>query len=477
MTTQITMPQLGESIHEGVIGKWLKQPGDTVERFEPIVEILTDKVNAEIPSPVDGVLSRIIANEGETVEIGAIIGEMQEVGAMVAATVAPSTNGATKEKEATGVFPSGTSAGGWYVEEADELDLYITPAKDEEQPRHPNRYSPAVRRLAEEHHLNLDTLPIKGSGISGRVTRNDVLNYLEMQRNMPQVNTPVVTRATAVEAVSYQPSAVSTSTSPAHPMPESVEATPVELSTHHSALSTSNQSSALDTFTPLTPMRKTIAEHMTRSKQTAPHAWTIVEVDMTRLVRHRGQIKEAFKQREGLDLSYLPFVIKAVVEALKQFPQLNASWSSDGAGIIVKRELNIGVAIDVLDGLVVPVIQRADEKSLVGLARNLNDLISRARSKKLTLADLQGGTFTVNNPGAFGSVMSYPIINQPQAAIVTMESIVKRPVIISDDNGDTIAIRSMMNMCISFDHRVVDGAIAGRFLQAVKKWLETSSYE
>jgi 2-oxoisovalerate dehydrogenase E2 component (dihydrolipoyl transacylase) len=224
-------------------------------------------------------------------------------------------------------------------------------------------------------------------------------------------------------------------------------------------------------------MRKAIAEHMTRSTQTAPHAWTIVEVDMTRLVKHRGQIKETFKQREAIDLSYLPFVIKAVVEALKQFPQLNASWSPDGEGIISKRELNIGVAIDVPDGLVVPVIQRADEKSLVGLARGLNDLISRARSKKLTLADLQGGTFTVNNPGAFGSIMSYPIINQPQAAIVTMESIVKRPVIISDDNGDTIAIRSMMNMCISFDHRVVDGAIAGRFLQAVKKWLESSSFE
>ncbi len=470
MTTQITMPQLGESIHEGVIGKWLKQPGDKVERFEPIVEILTDKVNAEIPSLVDGVLSRIIATEGETVEVGAIIGEMQEVGSLVAATVAPTNNGAGKEKEATGVFPSGTSAGGWYVEE-DELDLYITPSKSEEQPSHPHRYSPAVRRLAEEHHLNLDTLPIKGSGISGRVTRNDVLNYLEIQRNMPQVNTPVVTRAMAAEAISYQPSPASNPASsqltPIIPAP--VESAP--LSPQSSVLSPSEE------LVPLTPMRKTIAEHMTRSKQTAPHAWTIVEVNMTRLVKHRAQIKEVFKQREGIDLSYLPFVIKAVVEALKQFPQLNTSWSPDGTGVIVKRELNIGVAIDVPDGLVVPIIQRADEKSLVGLVRSLNDLITRARSKKLTLADLQGGTFTVNNPGAFGSIMSYPIINQPQAAIVTMESIVKRPVIMSDDNGDTIAIRSMMNMCISFDHRVVDGAIAGRFLQAIKKWLEFNSFE
>jgi 2-oxoisovalerate dehydrogenase E2 component (dihydrolipoyl transacylase) len=223
----------------------------------------------------------------------------------------------------------------------------------------------------------------------------------------------------------------------------------------------------------LTPMRKAIAEHMSRSKQTTPHAWTIVEVDMSRLVQHRARIKEEFKRREGVDLSFLPFMLKAVAEGLRQLPQLNATWSPEKGGIAVKRELNLGVAVDVPDGLIVPVIHQAEEKSLVGLARRLNDLVTRARNKKLTLADVQGGTFTVNNPGAFGSIVSYPIINQPQAGIITMEAIVKRPVVVSDAEGnDTIAIRSMMNMCLSFDHRVVDGAYAGRFLQFVKKWLE-----
>jgi len=216
---------------------------------------------------------------------------------------------------------------------------------------------------------------------------------------------------------------------------------------------------------------------MVRSVQTSPHAWTIVEVDMTRLVKHRARIKEDFKRREGLDLTYLPYVMLAVVEGLRKFPELNASWSSENNGIIQKRDLNLGVAIDVPDGLVVPVIHKADEKSLVGLVRALNDVVTRGRNKKLTLADVQGGTFTVNNPGAFGSVMSQPIINQPQAAIVTMEAIVKRPVVITDTEGnDNIVVRSMMNMCLSFDHRVVDGATAGRFLQFLKKWLETQDY-
>jgi 2-oxoisovalerate dehydrogenase E2 component (dihydrolipoyl transacylase) len=224
-------------------------------------------------------------------------------------------------------------------------------------------------------------------------------------------------------------------------------------------------------------MRRAIAEHMVRSVQTSPHAWTIVEVDMTRLVRHRAKIKEEFKRREGLDLTYLPFMLLAVVEGLRRFPALNASWSPDGSGIILKRDLNLGVAIDVPDGLVVPVIQRADEKSLVGLTRALNDLVNRARNKKLGLADVQGGTFTVNNPGAFGSVMSQPIINQPQAAIITMEAIVKRPVVLTDAEGnDNVVVRSMMNLCLSFDHRVVDGAVAGRFLQSVKHWLETQDF-
>jgi pyruvate/2-oxoglutarate dehydrogenase complex dihydrolipoamide acyltransferase (E2) component len=355
----------------------------------------------------------------------------------------------------------------------DELDLYITTPPEEEKPRRPHRYSPAVRRLAEEHHLNLETINIKGSGISGRITREDVLNYLQVQRTVPQASNPIITRATEMrdEPATKLPAPVFNPT-PAPATPAAVVRPSMPPNPPPMPAPVPQTVQANEEFVPLTPMRKAIAEHMVRSIQTSPHAWTIVEVDMTRLVKHRAKVKEEFKQRERIDLSYLPFVIQAVIEGLKQYPQLNASFSPEG-GIILKRELNIGVAIDVPDGLVVPVIPRADEKSLVGLARSLNDLITRARSKKLTMADLQGGTFTVNNPGAFGSVMSYPIINQPQAAIVTMEAIVKRPIVVTDEDGnDTIAVRSIMNMCLSFDHRVVDGAIGGRFLQAVKKWLE-----
>lgn len=550
MGTKITLPQLGESIHEGTIGKWLKQVGDTVDEFEPLVEIITDKVNAEVPSPMRGTLSAILVQEGETVDVGTVIGEMVVVGAAVearsaslgsvitaeseplrpetqvqqieAAFAPPATVQAqqlnrladlTLSEEVEASFPNGKASGGWYDE--DEEDTFAgamaapAPATKDEKKR--NRYSPAVRRLAEEHQLDLERLGLRGSGLGGRITRDDVLMYVEQQRQLQQ---PVPTRAlprSEEQEVGNRKSKVEESVAVLTPTPTYTPPPPVpsmydqlaanamrEYSpapatakpqptpiTHYSSLTTPNYSEAAvltgtgtgEEIRPLTPMRRAIAEHMVRSVQTSPHAWTIVEVDMTRLVRYRAQVKETFKQREGVDLTYLPFVMKAVVDGLRQFPLLNASWAADGSGVIVKRELNLGVAIDVPDGLVVPVVHRADEKSLVGLARSLNDLITRARNRKLGLADVQGGTFTVNNPGAFGSVLSQPIINQPQAGIVTMESIVKRPVVVSDAEGnDTVVVRSMMNMCLSFDHRVVDGAIAGRFLQFVKKWLETRDY-
>jgi 2-oxoisovalerate dehydrogenase E2 component (dihydrolipoyl transacylase) len=455
------MPQLGESIHEGTIAKWLKKPGDPIERFEPVVEVQTDKVNSEIPAPEDGVLSEILVPEGETVEVGTVIARMKAVSAtqtkttesmheQVAARVEhkPIVTAATRQEAASsGVFPSGNSGGGWFIE--DEEDDWTAPAKPvvtEKKP--PNRYSPAVRRLAEEHDLDLDTLNLTGSGLAGRITREDVLNYLQAEVSRG-IEGQVAKQPPPVAVPMVQPTPT-----PQVPTPDLRPVT-----------------SEIEGFTPLTPMRKAIAEHMTRSKQTTPHAWTIVEVDMTELVKYRAQVKAEFKTQEGLDLTYLPFVIKAVVEALRKFPNINASFAAEGNGVILKREINIGVAIDVPDGLVVPVIQKADEKNMIGLVRSLNDLITRARNKKLTLADLQGGTFTVNNPGAFGSVLSYPIINQPQAGIITMEAIVKRPVVIED----MIAIRSMMNMCLSFDHRVIDGAYAGRFLQAVKTALQDVS--
>ena len=549
MPTKIILPQLGESLHEGTIGKWLKQVGEPVEEYESIVEIITDKVNTEVPAPLTGTLSAILVKEGETVEVGTVIGEMVEVGAPVAANAslggvitgesehqrpndqtvpteqleaafAPAATSKAAElnrtadkalNEVSSSFPNGISQGGWY--DGDEEDTYggvvAASPSDGEKPRH--RYTPAVRRLAQEHNLDLERLGLRGSGLGGRITRDDVLRYIEQQRLLHQ---PVPTRALPLEnaqppatlkggeaarrpqpATESQPSApVPPLVPPMHeqiaanamrPQPQAPApsvpapaAKPQPLAPVYSeAAVTGPALGSGEELVPLTPMRKAIAEHMVRSVQTSPHAWTIVEVDMTRLVRYRAQVKEEFKQREGLELTYLPFVIKAVVDGLRQFPQLNASFAPDGSGLIIKRDLNIGVAIDVPDGLVVPVIHQADEKSLVGLARSLNDLITRARAKKLTLSDVQGGTFTVNNPGAFGSVMSQPIINQPQAAIVTMEAIVKRPVVVSDTEGnDTVVVRSMMNMCLSFDHRVVDGAMAGRFLQFLKKWLETRDY-
>lgn len=515
MTTKIVMPALGESVHEGTIGKWLKQPGEKVERFEAICEVITDKVNAEIPAEIEGTLSKILVQEGDTVEVGTVIGEMEEVGAASRAqTIAPTqqaevataaaftTVAATTTPDYRNVtFPSGRAVS--YDDEDDSLDFSASyPAgtkatqviataatKDlsvkTNDEKTPNRYSPAVRRLAEEYHLNLDTLPLKGRGLGGRLTRDDVLNYIENNRG-PQ------TSPTVAPTPAFVPPMAASVPAPVPAMHDQIAANALNLNNRgqEAALTTKSNGQVLspsfsevaissmpevagDQLVPLTPMRRAIAEHMVRSKQTSPHAWTIVEVDMTRLVKHRAKIKAEFKRREGLDLSYLPFVIQATVQALKQFPQVNAAWSPDGNGVIVKHDINIGVAVDIPDGLIVPVIHKADEKNLVGLARSLTDTVSRARNKKLTVADVQGGTFTVNNPGAFGSVMSYPIINQPQAAIVTMESIVKRPVVISDSEGnDTIAVRSIMNMCLSFDHRVIDGAMAGRFLQSIKKWLE-----
>lgn len=530
-TTKVTLPQLGESIHEGTIGKWLKGVGEPVEEFEPIVEILTDKVNAEVPSPIAGKISAILVKEGETVEVGTIIAEMVAIGAEVALAAASPAPQQTQQMASAftaptqpapapvaagndandASFPNGRASGGWYDEDEEDTFAGAVPAvaaAPVADGKKPHRYSPAVRRLAEEHQLDLSRVAIRGSGMGGRITRDDIIMYVESQRRLQQ---PMPTRALPYEATSSQLRATSQTPAPAPQQPpmhdqiaanveraasyepraisqEAVSQAPIPvqpapMQQAPAPVPANHQSSIINSqlpdgdYVPLTPMRRSIAEHMVRSVQTSPHAWTLVEVDMTRLVRWRAQNKESFKAREGVDLTFMPFFMKAVVDGLRQFPALNASWSPDGNGILMKRDINLGVAIDVPDGLVVPVIRNAEEKSLVGLARSLNDLVARGRNRKLTLQDLQGGTFTVNNPGAFGSVMSQPIINQPQAAIVTMESIVKRPAVVTDaDGNDNVLVRSMMNVCISFDHRVVDGATAGRFLQAVKKWLETRDY-
>lgn len=386
----ITMPQLGESVTEGTIGRWLKKPGDRIRRDEPLVEVITDKVNAEIPSPVAGILDRITATEGTVVAVG------QEIAFVV-----------TVEESALAAAPARPGQAG-------DATQRTTPEQaDGETPR----TSPLVRKLAREH--GIDLRQIRGTGLGGRVTREDVEAYLR----------------------------------------------------HHPAASTtgadsSGPAAAGDEHLVLTPMRRAIAQRMAQSAREIPHAWLMLEADVTRLVRLREEVREAFRRAEGVELTYLPFVIRSTVEALREVPIVNSTWS-DGE-IVVKRAINLGIAVALDDGLVVPVLREADQRSVTGLAHALADLIGRARSGKLTVADVEGGTFTLNNTGAFGSIASQPIINYPQAAILNMEAIVKRPVVIDD----AIAIRSLVNLCLSFDHRVMDGLTAGRFLQSVKRRLE-----
>lgn len=452
MAQLIELPHVGESVVEGTIGKWLKQPGDRVERYDPLVEVVTDKVTMEVPSPVAGELLRIIAQEGETIPMGAPIAEVATNDS--APTVTSSTDTvATASPPATGPTPTLAESapsvpvaylidaqpvgptGGSAVEARSEASVDVAASPDNvaavpSKPDSgasavppgvstpPNRLSPAVRRLAREH--NLDVSRLAGTGIGGRVTRNDVLRYLETA-------------------------------------PTSAAVSPVS-----AGLSAAADEERL----PLTPVRRMIAEAMMRSVSQIPHAWSMVEVDITELVSLRSQVRDRFRSQEGVNLTYLPFALKAVAGALKQNPTLNASWGGDY--ISLKRRINLGIAVAAPNGLVVPVIHQADRLSISGLAHAVADLSQRARAGSLRLEDVQGGTFTVNNTGALGSVLGGPIINHPQAGILTTEAVQQRPVVIND----AIAIRWMMNLCLSFDHRINDGAEAAAFLQSVKRLLE-----
>jgi len=400
----VKMPQLGESITEGTIGKWLKQPGDQVKKYEGLVEIITDKVNAEVPAPLAGILKEIKVKEGTTVTVGTEIAVIEE---SMPATAAPTRPAPTATTEAVPSTPVGEGQGGGAT----------------------TRLSPAVRALIEEHRItDAELSRIEGSGIGGRISKKDVEDF-------------VAKRAQPATANGEQrQTAASLAATPA--------ATP-------------------GTTIPLSPMRRAIATNMLKSKQTIPHAWTVAEVDMTNVVRFRQKAKDSFKLREGIDLTFVPIIVKAVVEGLKAVPVLNASWSEQG--VVLHQDINIGVAVSVDDGLIVPVVHQADRMSISGLAKAIDDLAKRARAGKLGIPDVQGGTFTVNNPGTFGTILSYSIIAPPQAGILAMDAIVKRPVVVE---GDAIAVRSMMNLCLSFDHRVLDGVSAARFLQGVRRWLE-----
>jgi 2-oxoisovalerate dehydrogenase E2 component (dihydrolipoyl transacylase) len=424
MATKVLMPQLGESVTEGTISKWLVKVGDKVKKYDPICEVITDKVNAEVPSTVAGTITEIVAQEDETVPVGSLICYIQEEGTTADNLPTTPTNIPTEKSVDEQPVASGEGA-------------------------MRKRYSPAVLKLANEHQVDLDQ--ITGTGAEGRITRKDVLAYVE-KRGMG------TTAPTTVQKIEQK-----VAETPVTNPPEKLVAEPER----KAAPAPNPVLSAGDIEIPVTPVRRAIAQRMTTSKHEAPHAWTMVEVDVTNLVQFRNQVKEEFKKREGINLTFLPFFIKAVVEAIKEFPILNSQWAGDK--IIQKKEINISIAVATDDALYVPVIKRADEKSILGLARAIDELARKTREGKLTQEDITGGTFTVNNTGSFGSVLSMPIINYPQSAIISMEAIVKRPVIYND----MIAIRDMVNLCLSLDHRILDGLVCGRFLQSVKQKLES----
>ena len=473
-TTRVTMPQLGESVHEGTISKWLVKPGDKVVEFEPMLEVDTDKVNAEVPAPVTGVLKEILAQEGATVQAGSEIAlvDVEGEGApeqveLRAEEASPTGTGEETEGGGAGdAMPSDEQAQRADVESRprpaeeaaaapaarEERDGGAQPGGDGRQPapqrqEEPEdagqRYSPAVLMLAEEHSLDLSK--IRGTGLGGRVTKRDVRQFLEGQ--------PTAEPAPAREEA--RPQAPAPAEAPAAPREQApaAQATPA----------------GGDEAVPLSRMRRLIAENMTRSKTTIPHAWQTQEADMSGVVAHRNQHKAAFQQREGFSLTYLPYVLAAAANGLREHPEVNATFND--TEIVVHRAVNLGVSVGFEDTLLVPVIRNADGLSLAGLARAVNDLAGRARNRQLKADELQGGTFTVNNSGTFGTLFSYSVINPGQAGILTMEAIVERPVAV---NG-MIGIKPMMYLCFSFDHRVLDGLQAARFLTSCRQWLEAVS--
>ncbi|WP_085991958.1 dihydrolipoamide acetyltransferase family protein [Oceanobacillus senegalensis] len=406
---KITMPQLGESVTEGTISSWLVNVGDKVNKYDPIAEVLTDKVNAEVPSSYTGMITEINAAEGDTISVGELMCTI-ETDEVDNSKPALEFNDAPKVKENS-------------TQENDSMK---------------KRYSPAVMRLAQEHHINLND--VMGSGRGGRITRKDIEKIIASGGKTEEK-----------ERVSEE-------------NPQKIVIPPQNKLQHTTTSSGDKEIS-------VTGVRKAIAQNMVQSKQEIPHAWMTVEVDVTDLVAYRNKVKNEFKQEEGYNLTYFAFFVKAVAQALKKFPQLNSTWQQDN--IIQKKAVNLSIAVASNEELFVPVIKHADEKNIKGIAREIHELALKARDKRLKGEDMEGGTFTVNNTGTFGSVQSMGIINHPQAAILQVESIVKRPVIIDD----MFAARNMVNLCLSLDHRVLDGLICGKFLSYLKELLESMNEE
>jgi 2-oxoisovalerate dehydrogenase E2 component (dihydrolipoyl transacylase) len=427
MAFKIELPHVGESVTEAVIGKWLKAPGEKVEKYDPLVEVVTDKVNMDVPSPATGILTKIVAKEGETVLMGTVIAEMETVEeessdttnslTAVSLSSSPSASRIGTLVQGANVGPTGGEFTDTSLSINTSENVVSRDSNSASSKARQKGFSPVVTRLAAQHGVDLKSLV--GTGLGGRVTKKDVIAAVD------NAVTPVVNATMSVDC---------------------------------------------DDIIEPTPIRRMTADHMVKSMSEIPHAWSAIEVDVTGMVKWRAENKAVFESENGVRLTYLPITLAVVASALQANPRLNSRW--DDGKIIVKKAINIGVAVAASEGLVVPVVHDAAKANVVELARKLDGVVDRARSGAMTITDVQGGTFTLNNTGSLGSVWGGAIINHPQAAILTTETIVKRPVVISKDGEDVIAVRSMMNICLSFDHRIIDGAEASEFLQAIKSGLE-----
>src|SRR5712692_6952935 len=450
MPTPIKMPRLGESVAEGTIGSWLKQEGDMVEQDESLAEVITDKITAELPSPFAGRLAKILVKADETVAVGtdiALIEESAEVSAAPPTQAAPAPAMATAASSVSAAAPA--------MQQVSALagDGARAPTEGGEAGQ---RISPLARRLADEHGIDLNQ--IAGTGIGGRIRKEDILAYVASRSTQPQ---PSPTPAAAASVP--PPSAMEPPAAPVEsPPPAAPKAAPAP------AIAGEDE----ELVTP-SRMRLAIAEHMVRTKRTAPHATTFMEVDMTPIARWLEKNKDEFRRKNGYGMSYVAFVMKATCEGLRKFPMANATWTEDNK-IILKKRINLGLAVAIESGLVVPTIHDADQYTLAGLAKQVSLIAQKARSNKLAVQDMQGSTFSVNNTGTFGTMFSTPLINQPHAGILSMEAVVKRPMVMEDDS---IAIRHMMFLSFTFDHRILDGAGANGFLQAVRIKLQSYGTE
>ncbi|RUS48092.1 dihydrolipoamide acetyltransferase family protein [Cohnella sp. AR92] len=447
---EIVMPQLAESLVSATIDRWLKQVGEEVDMYEPLCDLITDKVNAELPSTARGVLTKILVGPGETVDVGTPVCLIETE---AAGDAAPQVRSSAATESASGAYESG-GAGAQKPASAPLLPAAFDPNAPM---RH--RFSPAVQKLAAEHSIDLSR--VAGTGLGGRITRKDVLDAAQNGTAgfAAAVSAPVPEASRKEPAKAPMDPRVPVRSTGLH-LTEEPRIPTIEVEGHELP-------GRGEYFIDVTPVRNSIATKMRQSVSEIPHGWMMIEVDVTNLVLLRNTLKDEFQKREGINLTYMPFLCKATVNAIKDYPIMNSVWATDK--IIVKRDINLSLAVGTEDSVITPVIRNADQKNIAGLAHEIHDLARRTREGKIKLNDLQGGTFTVNNTGAFGSILSQPIINYPQAAIMTFESIVKKPVVIND----MIGVRSMVNICLSLDHRILDGVICGRFLQRVKENLES----